>query len=123
MSNVYVFNAGPTALYMNVNNGPDRVTVAAADTNSWLPGTPPDGKLPQFTGGATREAGKFYVGNNSVDLTLLTDGSTANTTISISDSVNPRNDLQLYVFWESISSVSWMLLHDGMPAGGSVGIN
>lgn len=122
MSNVYVFNAGPTALYLNVNNGPDRTKVAASDVTSWAPGTPAADKLPEFTGGASVVPGKFNVGDNSVDLTLVTGGGTANTSIQIPSSVNPRNDLQLYVFWESTASVSWMLLSDGTPLGGSVGI-
>lgn len=120
MPSVYIFNAAPAGVYMTVNNGPNRFVVTECDKTTWAPGSPPAADLPNFTGAATAPAGEFKVGVNSVDLAPVLGGSAQPTTITIPNSVNPRSTLQLYLFWETTASVSWMLLADGQPIGGNL---
>lgn len=121
--NVYVFNAAPVGIYMTVNNGPNRVTVDASNDTSWAPGTPAGASLPVFTGTASGQPGEFHIGDNSVALTPTSGGGVANVSIHVPNSVNPRSDLQLYIFWATTESVSWMLLEDGQPINGTFAID
>ncbi|MGY9045682.1 hypothetical protein P775_00960 [Puniceibacterium antarcticum] len=119
MSKVYIFNAAPISLYMTVNNGPKRFTVAECDSTSWAPGVPAAADLPVFTGSASGAPGEFKVGVNSVEITPTSGGGQSSVSITIPTSVNPRDELQIYIFWASTTSVSWMLLSDGAPIQGS----
>jgi hypothetical protein len=118
---VFVFNAAPADLYMLVNNGPNRFTVPMCGEN-WGPGVPAAADAPVFSGGTSGNNGEFKIGPNTVGLTPVKGGGTSNTTITIPDNVGPRSDLQLYVFYKDVNSVSWTLLEDGVPIGGSVAL-
>lgn len=121
MRTVYVFNAAPADLFMVVNNGPNRFTVPMCG-DDWAPGVPATADAPKFTGTAAGAPGEFKIGANTVGLTPKSGGGTSNTTITIPNTVNPRSDLQLYIFYKDTDSVSWTLLDNGMPVGGSVAL-
>jgi hypothetical protein len=114
MRKVYVFNTGPVDLTLRVNVG-NLIRVPGANDTTWVPGAPEKANLPDFTGGASHNPGQFFVGSNSVNISLDSSGSTCTVPIVIPPSVGARNELQLYMFWKSTESVSWNLLEDGSP--------
>lgn len=119
-SKVYIFNAAPSDCYMTVNVGPKRFTVPKCDPTTWAPGAPAAADMPDFTHSAAGAPGEFKVGTNSVDITPVGSSSTFKTTITVPNTVRPLSTLQVYVFWETTGSVSWVLLADGEPIGGSL---
>lgn len=122
---VTVFNAGPTGISITAN-GDKRIPVEGA-SQDWQPGTYPrssnDGLM--FSGNENRNDG--VLGETTNNMRIIVDGSSGDEmtfTVGLpSDgSIRARDQLQLYVFWNSQNQVSWVFLDEGQPVAGAVSI-
>lgn len=106
---VNMFNANVLPINVNVNNSVNTFPIAAAASPSWLPGVPATN--PAFSPGPPTP-GILGIGTNSVILTPQEATSPFIAKIVLSSSVN-WSSIQIYVFFESYDSCSWLVLNAG----------
>jgi hypothetical protein len=110
---VNIFNANNQPININVNNGTSIIQVAAAAGPNWTPAVPTTN--PTFNPGPATP-GNLGIGANSVQITPQGSTSTFVAPINLSGSVN-WNSLQIYIFFQSFSSCSWITLNAGQQVG------
>lgn len=114
---VWVFNTTATNIYINANNGAQRLRIYAASTiRNWRP-TPLSPPLPLCS---TPAPGVIGIGRNSVSITPESGGAVVSETIIVPDSVRPGDALQLYLAAQSTDTNMWMLLCNGSPVASNI---
>jgi hypothetical protein len=116
---VTMFNASATRINVVVNNGSLFTISAVSPSLNWYPVGP--AKQPAFTGNQPAQ-GAFGYGANQCAITPATGGSTNTVTINIPNTVNPSDALQLYLFYEDDTHVTWVVLDNGRAVSGSVNL-
>jgi hypothetical protein len=106
---VNIFNANNQQITINVNNATSGFTVAAAAPTAWTPQTPQTN--PVFNQGPP-SVGALGIGMNSVQITPSTWPTPFNAQVSLPGSVN-WTSCQIYIFFLSASSCSWIVLNNG----------
>jgi hypothetical protein len=106
---VNIFNANTLSINVNVNNSAHTFQVPAANPLTWMPGVP--AKNPLFTPGPPI-AGYIGIGTNAVVLTPEGATSPFVAHITLSEVVN-WSAIQIYVFFKSYTTCSWMVLNAG----------
>jgi hypothetical protein len=114
---VSMFNASATSINVVVNNGTQFTIYAASPALNWYPVSP--AKQPAFSGNVPVK-GAFGYGNNQCAITPASGGSTNTLTITIPNTINPSDAVQLYLFYEDDSHVTWVLLDNGRAVDGSL---
>jgi len=107
---VNMFNADLLAVNVNVNNSANTFQIPPAAAPSWMPGVPATN--PTFNP-APPTAGILGIGTNSVVLTPVQAPSPFIAKIVLSNSVMWLS-IQIYVFFQSNDSCSWLVLNSGM---------
>lgn len=126
---VYAFNSSPSGnpnILLTVRSATTPYTFTSAGPDStppWVP-TGPNTKIPW--GGTNPGAGQIGYGANSC---ILNDGLTTSPfTIVVPTGVGPTDSLQIYLFYSpppqqgQTGTVSWVLLKNGQPIGGSLNV-
>jgi hypothetical protein len=113
---VYLFNAASVAINVIINNG-TQFSVPAATATTWAPGAPTTN--PTFTGNMPSQ-GQFGYGQNNCAITPSTGGGTATAVVTIPTTINPADALQLYLFYQDTTAVSWVLLDNGRAVAGNL---
>jgi hypothetical protein len=116
---VSMFNASATSISVVVNNGTAFGIFAASPTLRWIP--IPPAKQPIFTSNQPMQ-GAFGYGANQCAITPSTGGLTNTLTINIPNTINPSDALQLYLFYEDNTHVTWVLLDNGRAVAGSLNL-
>jgi hypothetical protein len=114
---VNIFNAASVPIYININNSSTQLNVPAANSTTWAPGVPTTN--PPFTN-SSPAPGSFGYGINHCTITPSTGDGPALATVNVSDSINPADAIQLYLFYQSANLVSWMLLDNGRAVAGNL---
>jgi hypothetical protein len=114
---VYIFNAASVPINVIVNNGTTQFSVPAASTTTWAPGVPTTN--PSFTGSLPAQ-GQFGYGVNNCAITPSTGGGTATASVNVPQSINPSDAIQLYLFYQNTTAVSWVLLDNGRAVSGNL---
>jgi hypothetical protein len=117
---VNMFNASATRINVVVNNGSQFTIFAASPSLNWFP--VPPARQPTFTG-TVPALGAFGYGENQCAITPASGGSTNTPTITIPDTINPSDSIQLYLFYEDDSHVSWVVLDNGRAVSGSLNLS
>jgi hypothetical protein len=125
-TSVYAFNCSPLQVALTVRSGFTPYTFNGASPTSstpWIPQTP-NTAIPW--GGTNPGANQLGFGNNPC---VLNDGQhTTSFNLNIPLGVLPTTSLEIYLFYAPPSSssgngaVSYVLLNDGLPIGGSLNI-
>jgi hypothetical protein len=113
---VNVFNAASVPINIIVNNG-TQFSAPAANSTTWVPGVPTTN--PPFTGNVPAQ-GSFGYGANNCAITPATGGGTATATVTVPTSINPSDAIQLYLYYQSPTLVSWVLLDNGRAVSGNL---
>jgi hypothetical protein len=113
---VYIFNAASVAINVIVNNG-TQFSVPAATASTWGPGVPTTN--PTFSGSLPAQ-GQFGYGVNNCAITPATGGGTVTASVNVPQSINPSDAIQLYLFYQNTTSVSWVLLDNGRAVAGNL---
>lgn len=106
---VRIFSADDLPINVNVNNGPTTLQVAAAAGPDWTPQTP--SQNPAFHPGPATP-GTLGIGINNVLLTPQSSTDYFITQIPLPKAVNWFS-IQIYVFFRSDTSCSWLVLNNG----------
>jgi hypothetical protein len=120
---VYLFNASSNLIYIYTNGAAPNQAISAPGTSPtllWVPQSP--ATQPTFTN--TPQAGTFGWGNNTV--TVQVAGGTISQAFTISIPQNtqlPMFSVEIYLFYQSVNSVSWMVLGDGTPVSGTYNLS
>jgi hypothetical protein len=117
---VNMFNASATRINVVVNNGGQFTIFAASPSLNWFPVSP--ARQPAFTGNVPAP-GAFGYGDNQCAITPASGGSTNTSTITIPDTINPNASIQLYLFYEDDSHVSWVVLDNGRAVSGTLNLS
>jgi hypothetical protein len=119
MANVYVFNAMNVAINVSFNNGAPTTINGTSDSAQWVPVSP--GTEPVFVNNSNPAAGQIGLGTNLMTVypTSLPPSQAKQVTVNIPSNIQ-INSLQFYVFWSSANAVSWVLLQQGQPIGGTL---
>ena len=114
---VNMFNASATRINVVINNGGEFTISAASPSLKWYP-VPPS-KQPAFTGSLPAQ-GAFGYGANQCAITPASGGSPNPVTITIPNTINPSDSIQLYLFYEDDTHVTWIVLDNGRAVSGSL---
>ena len=106
---INMFNANILPINVNVNNGSTMFQIAAAVPPLWFPGVPATN--PGFNPGPPTP-GLFGIGTNRVQLTPQAAPSPFIAQIELPSTVNWIS-IQIYVFFQSYDSCSWLVLNAG----------
>jgi hypothetical protein len=106
---VNIFNANNQAITINVNNAVSGISVAAAAGPNWTPATPQTN--PTFNPTPPAQ-GVLGIGTNAVLITPSTWPTPFNAQVNLPGSVN-WTSCQIYIFFQSASSCSWIVLNNG----------
>jgi hypothetical protein len=117
---VSMFNASATGIKVVVNNGTQFTIFAASPSLNWYPVSA--AKQPAFSGSVPRQ-GVFGYGDNQCAITPASGGSTNTLTINIPQTINPNDAVQLYLFYQDDSHVTWVLLDNGRAVNGSLNLS
>ncbi|AIR61141.1 hypothetical protein F3J34_14100 [Klebsiella sp. Ap-873] len=113
MSQLEVFNASKSDIYVSLNNG-SFFTVNAAAQVTWQAGqaVPP----PTFVNNTMAGIGQLKLGDNIITTYSSTSGpaEAGTCTITIPENIS-INSIQLYLFWKNATSVAAIVLQDGQP--------
>jgi hypothetical protein len=113
---VTLFNANMLGVTVQVNNGP-QIPIAAANTTTWAPSSPTSG-APTWSN-TTPAPNVFAPGNNSLIVTPTGYTTPFVTTINLPYSVQ-WSSLQVYFFFNSYQSASWIALNAGQYITGNL---
>jgi hypothetical protein len=113
---VYIFNAASVAINVIVNNG-TQFSVPASTATTWAPGVPTTN--PSFTGSLPAQ-GQFGYGVNNCAITPTTGGGTVPVSVNVPQAINPSDAIQLYLFYQDTTAVSWVLLDNGRAVAGNL---
>lgn len=116
---VNMFNASATRINVVVNNGGPFTIFAASPSLQWYPVSP--AKQPAFTGNLPAP-GQFGYGENECAISPATGGSTNPLTITIPVTINPSDSIQLYLFYEDDTHVTWVVLDNGRAVSGCLNL-
>lgn len=106
---VSVFNANTQSVQVVVNNGAS-FTIDGASGPNYTPQLPTKGG-PSFTLGGPAQ-NTFGIGQNQVQITPTNSIISNSFTMTLPASINYVS-LQLYIFFATVNSVSWVLLQNG----------
>ena len=106
---VNIFNANSLSINVNVNNASRGIEIAAAAGPNWTPAVPATG--PTFIPGPPTP-GSLGIGVNNVVITPWGMPSMFVAPIYLPDTVN-WSSIQIYIFFQSYSSCSWIVLNAG----------
>jgi hypothetical protein len=116
---ITIFNANPLAVQITVNNGP-QFSVAAAGGPLWVPTSPAVNTGPTWSD-TTAAQNVLAPGSNYLQITPT--GETVPYGIALN---LPKNfqwiSLQLYVYFNSYSDVSWIVLNNGQYVTGNLSL-
>jgi hypothetical protein len=116
MPTVTIFNANPLAVIMSVNNG-DQFFFPGAQGPAWSPTIPTSGG-PTWSN-TTPAPNVLAPGPNSLMITPQGAVAPYQTTVNL-----PANfqwsSIQLYIFFNNYSDVSWMVLNEGQFVTGNL---
>lgn len=116
---VYLYNTTNESVDFIVNNG-NTITIPAATPPAYAPATP-TGKEPTLVESPYGGQGVFFLNKNTCTLSPAGGVGGTNITIDLSSGKVPTmiNSAQLFVFFQDISTVSWIFLVNGAPVTGS----
>ena len=113
MATVQVFNASSQSIMLMVNQGPQFAIAGTGASLNWVPQVPTTGG-PTYTSGNAAPNVIGNLGTNTV--TAYVSGSPIGGgpfTFSLPTNY-PVGSVQLYLFFASVQSATWMVLTDGM---------
>jgi hypothetical protein len=113
---ITIFNANPLAVQISVNNGP-QFSVAAAAATTWIPSSPTSGG-PTWSNSAPGQ-NVISPGDNYLSITPTGKIQPFTTTVSIPGTFQ-WDSLQLYIYFNSYSDVSWIVLNGGQFVTGNL---
>jgi hypothetical protein len=118
---VNMFNASVTSINVVINSGGGQFRIFGASPSlNWHP--VPATKQPAFTGkGPAPDA--FGYGANECAITPASSGSPNPLTITIPDTINPSDSIQLYLFYEDDTHVTWIVLDNGRAVSGCLNLS
>jgi hypothetical protein len=121
MANVYIFNAMNVAINVIFNSGSPVTINGTSDSAQWVPVSPTSANEPVFVNSQNPSPGQIGLGDNTMTVypTSLSPRQAKQVTVSIPTNIQ-INSLQFYVFWSSANAVSWVLLQQGQPIGGTL---
>jgi hypothetical protein len=119
MAGVYLFNSMAVGLNIIFNAGAPITIAGTSDSAQWVPVSP--ATEPTFVNNPNPGPGQIGLGSNTMTVypSSLPPSQAKQVTVTIPTNIQ-INSLQLYVFWSSANEVSWVLLQQGQPIGGSI---
>lgn len=116
---ITLFNTSTRSIQVSVNNGP-QLSVAGASAPGWTPQVPASGGL----GWSYATPGQNTLAPGANVLTITPAGSTQP---SVATVALPRTlqwgSVQLYVFFNDYSDLSWVVLNNGQFITGNMGFS
>jgi hypothetical protein len=113
---VTIFNASSLPVQISVNNGSQFSIAGAGSYAGWVPQSPASGGPAWSNQGAAQNA--LAPGTNS--LMVTPQGAMQPITLTVALPASMRwSSLQLYLFFNSYTDVSWAALNDGQYVTGS----
>jgi hypothetical protein len=106
---VNIFNANNLPINLNINNGSSMTQIAAAAGPNWTPAVPTTN--PSFNQGPPTP-GNLGIGINNVQITPQGSTSPFVAPVNLPSNVN-WSSIQIYIFFMSYSSCSWIVLNAG----------
>ena len=116
MPSITIFNANPLAVQISVNNGA-QFSVAAASGPNWVPQSPTSGG-PTWSN-TTPAQNVIAPGDNYFTITP-SGGIQPFTTLVSLPKTFLWNSVQLYIFFNSYTDVSWIVLNEGQFVTGNL---
>lgn len=110
---VTIFNANQQSVQVQVNGGAQFTIAGTGSSQNWQPQQPNPNPLSFANGYPAPNVFGVLAPNQVI---LFAGGSPISQPLSISiPQSQPINSLQLYLFFGSYTSLSWVLLNSGMP--------
>jgi hypothetical protein len=107
---VQVFNASALAITVTVNQGASFSVAATGASTSWVPSTPTSGG-PTWTAGYPSQN---VLGQNATNtISASVSGTVIGSALTFTLPNSQFTSIQLYVFFATMSSATWMVLVDG----------
>ena len=110
---VTLFNAQSEQLQVSINSGPQIVIPGTGPSLNWNP-QQPSANFPSFAYGPPKANIFGTDGSNQIQVSIQGSTNSYQYWVSIPPNL-PVSSLQLYFFWGSSSTVTWILLNSGIP--------
>ena len=118
---VYLYNSTNQKVQFIVNQG-DPIAIPAAAAPAYAPATPTSDE-PQLVESTFDQPGMFFLGMNYCSINMSSGHGGANIQIDLTNlDVTEINSAQLYIFFKTITSPSWMFLINGKSVTGSLSL-
>jgi hypothetical protein len=113
---VTIFNASPLAVQISINNGAS-FSIQGTHAPNFTPQTPSAGGP---TWGSTTAAAQNVIAFGPNELSITPQGVLAPYITQLDVPAVPWISLQIYIFFNAYSGVSWILLNNGQFVAGAI---